>query len=134
MNGSGAVMKGQQHVQLEARLREAIQTVIARGLNDPRIRGLVTVTGVHLSPDGAEATVGVSILPADASELSMHGLRHAMPHVQARVANALSLRRMPRLILKLDESLKKEAAVIAAINEARRREDGGAEPGRRETP
>ena len=37
--------------QLASELRFAVQSVIDRGLNDPRISGMITVTGVRLSDD-----------------------------------------------------------------------------------
>ena len=46
------------------RVNEAVRTVVAdaiRDLKDPRI-GLVTVTGVNVTPDLGEATVFVSVL------------------------------------------------------------------------
>ena len=46
------------------RVNESVRAVVAEGvgeLKDPRI-GMVTVTGVHVTPDLAEATVFVSVL------------------------------------------------------------------------
>ncbi len=114
---------GQQLEQVASVLRRAIQAVLSRGLNDPRVRGLVSVTSIDVSPDLAQAVVKVSILPESASELSMHGLRSASRHIRSAVAGNVELRRVPRLLFKLDLSLKNEAAIQAAINKACREDE-----------
>jgi ribosome-binding factor A len=76
-----------------------------------------------LSADGLEAVVFVSVLPADAAALSMHGLAHAAPHIHAEVAKLVRMRRVPGLRFELDEGIKKEAAVLAAIKEGTQREE-----------
>ncbi|MGI9012978.1 MAG: 30S ribosome-binding factor RbfA [Phycisphaerales bacterium] len=101
--------------QIGSTLRRAIQDVIARGLHDPRIRGLVSVTAVTVSPDLAEAYVDVSIFPRQHAELAMHGLKHSAGRIRHDVSDMTRLRRMPRLLFRLDESLKKQADVHAAI-------------------
>ena len=57
----------------------------------------------------------------------MHGLRSASKHIRSAVAGSVGLRCVPKLTFKLDNSLKKEAAVQAAINKARREDDDGPE-------
>ena len=103
--------------QLASTLRKAVQQVITRGLNDPRVRGLVSVTGVQVSPDLAEAYIDVSIFPREHSKLTMHGLKSSAGHIRSDVSNFTKLRRTPRLVFRLDESLKKQADVLAAIDD-----------------
>ncbi len=104
-------------------LCRAIQSVLSRGLNDPRVRGMMTVTGVRVSDDLANATVMVSVLPAEHAELTVHGLRHAAQHIRTEVGRAVRMRRMPQLTFSVDESLKKEARIVSAINEAIRTDE-----------
>jgi len=108
----------QRTEQVASVVRHAVQRVLSRGLNDPRVRGLVSVTRVDVTPDLAEARVHVSILPAEHTELTMHGLRSAAGHIQGEIAGEVSARRMPRLVFKLDETLKKQAEIDAAIGRA----------------
>ena len=108
--------------QTKSVLIRALQEIFSRGLNDPRVRGLVSVTRVNLSADYADATVWVSVMPAEHGTLTLHGLRHAATHIRTEVGRRARLRRTPRLAFKLDESIKKEAAVLHAIDEARRRD------------
>jgi ribosome-binding factor A len=104
--------------QVASVLKKAVQDILSRGLSDPRVRGLISVTQVKLSPDYAEAQVWVSVLPDQHAKLSIKGLQHAASHIRSQVSKSVALRRMPRLSFHLDDSLKKQAQVHAAINQA----------------
>lgn len=110
----------QRTAQIASVIQTAVQRVITRGLNDPRIRGLISVTKVEVTPDLSEARVYVSVLPAEHSELTMHGLRSASGHIQSEIADEVAARRLPRLSFRLDESLKKQADLDQAIRKDER--------------
>ena len=137
MSATSLPAMNQHASQIAAALQRGIQQVITRGLNDPRIKGMISVTKVDLSPDLGQATIHVSVLPAEHGELSLHGLRHATAHIRTQVGKSVRIRRMPKFTFRLDESIKKQSAVIAAINEARRRDAEAAasrHPDENETP
>ena len=104
-------------------LRRAVQQIITRGLNDPRLRGMISVTEIRVSADLASATVLVSVMPSEHAELTLHGLRHAARHIRSEVGKIVSIRRMPQLSFKLDESLRRQMQVLTAIDEARRSDE-----------
>lgn len=114
--------------QVASLLKRAIQDVLSRGLSDPRVRGLISVTEVKVSPDLANASVGISILPEEHSKLTLKGVQHAASHIRSQVSASVALRRVPRLAFHLDESLKKQAAVHAAISKAVGESDPSKEP------
>ncbi len=116
----GSLLMNQHQEQVGSTLRRAIQDVLSRGLQDPRVQGLISVTSVQLSADQSEATVKVSVMPEDRADLTLHGLRHAARHLQSQVAKRVKMRRVPRLSFRLDQSIKKEAAIHAAISSIRR--------------
>lgn len=104
--------------QLASVLRRAVQQVLDRGFADPRITGLITITGVAVGHDLREATISVSVMPDEAEALTMHGLRDAARHVRHQVSDLVDTARVPDLRFKLDRSLKDQAAVLSAINKA----------------
>ncbi len=104
--------------QLGAAIQRAVQEVIAREIADPRISGLITVTGVRISGDETLATVKISVLPQSQQDLTMHGLVHATEHIRRLVGDRIVVRRMPKLAFELDVTLKKEAEALAAIARA----------------
>lgn len=101
--------------QIAALLRTALQEVFARGFQDPRIRGLITITSVTLSEDLRSATVMISVLPEERQELTMHGLSAAARHIRHEVSDKIDLRYTPDLYFRLDTSLKKQAGVFEAL-------------------
>ena len=103
--------------QVASLIQRAVQEQLSRGLNDPRIRGLISVTKVTVAPDLADATVFVSVMPAEHTELTMHGLQHAAPHLQRGLTKVIRLRRQPRLLFKVDDSIRLAAETMAAITE-----------------
>lgn len=101
--------------QLASVLREAIQEVIGRGLNDPRVSGLITVTHVELSPDLEYATARISVLPEERQTLTFHGVRAATAFIRREVGDLVKNRKLPRLQFELDTTLKSQRRVIDVI-------------------
>lgn len=104
--------------QIAGLLREAVQKVIAKGLHDPRVRGLITVTRVTVSEDLQSATVYISVMPDTARDLTMHGLRAAAKHIRHAASDQLALRRTPDLLFKPDVAAARQASVLDAIAKA----------------
>jgi ribosome-binding factor A len=105
--------------QVASLIQRAVQTVLSRGLGDPRIRGLVSVTKVRVDEALSQAAVYVSVLPAEHADLSLKGLQHAGPRIRTKIGKVVQLRRMPKLSFHLDESIKKQAEFDAALAEGR---------------
>lgn len=92
------------------RVAEALQELIAelllREIKDPRI-GLVTVTGVKLSPDLRHARVFFSCLGGEAQHAqAQRGLTSAAGFIRSQVARRLNLRVAPQLSFEFDPSLE----------------------------
>ncbi|MBI1369772.1 MAG: 30S ribosome-binding factor RbfA [Planctomycetes bacterium] len=104
--------------QLESTLRKALGQVLAEGLSDPRVRGMISVLSVKVSDDGHTALVNVSVLPEEHQALTVKALQHASRHLHATVSKRVAVRTMPHLQFVLDTSLKKQAAVMEAIHKA----------------
>ncbi len=101
--------------QIESALQRAIAQVLQRDLSDPRIEGLISVTGVEVSADLKHAKVSVSVLPAEKQARTLGGLRHAARRIQALVHRHVELRATPELRFIADDSLKRQAEVYDAI-------------------
>src|SRR5690349_7464214 len=91
------------------RVNESVRAVVAEAvseLQDPRI-GLVTITGVSVSPDLREGMVYVSVLGNEKKRrASLAGLASAHGLVQARLARELRLKRTPHLTFEYDPSVE----------------------------
>ena len=107
------------------RVAEAIRaetaTFLTSGIKDPRVTGLVTVTGVEVARDLRSARIFVSILGSDVDRAStMEGLASAAGHLRARLGKALGLRSAPEVAFRLDESIARAARIHAVLEEASR--------------
>jgi ribosome-binding factor A len=118
---------GHRPAQLASLVQRIVQTEIQRGLSDPRMRGLVTVIGVDVAPDMEDACVRVSVLPAEFGPLSVQALSHAAAHLRRAVLKESRVRHAPRLRFLLDDSLKRAAALEAAMRDASGELPGGTE-------
>jgi ribosome-binding factor A len=102
------------------RVNESGRAVVAEGvgaLKDPRI-GMVTVTGVVVSPDLGEARVYVSVLGSDKKRAAtLAGLESARGVLQAQINRELSLRRTPMLTFAYDESVERGVRMTKLIDE-----------------
>jgi ribosome-binding factor A len=102
------------------RVNESVRAVVAEGvgeLKDPRI-GMVTVTGVTVTPDLGEATVYVSVLGgAKKREATLAGLDSARGVLQARINRELSLRKTPTLRFAYDESVERGVHMTKLIDD-----------------
>lgn len=116
--------------QVASTLQRALATTLARGLSDPRIRGMVSVSRVEVSPDLRHADVYVTILPQEYEKLTMEGLKSSAIHLGSVIKPSLKMRLVPHFHFKLDTQLKKEMSVLQSIAEARARDakDGIAQP------
>jgi len=126
-----------RHQQLESSMQRAIGEVLAAGLNDPRVTGIISVTEVKVSPDRRHAVVKVSVMPETSQRRTVRGLRHAAGHVQSLVGRELHTRSVPQLDFRVDDSLKTQARMLRAIDEAIEEDEARGRPSEeagRETP
>ncbi|MEE8154420.1 MAG: 30S ribosome-binding factor RbfA [Phycisphaerales bacterium] len=103
--------------QVASLIRRAVQSQLSRGLNDPRVRGMVSVTRVTVAADLSEAIILVSVMPVEHAQLTLRGLQHAAAHIRGELGRTARLRRQPRLTFKLDDSMRHAAEAMAAIME-----------------
>jgi ribosome-binding factor A len=102
------------------RVNESVRAVVAEGLGelkDPRI-GMVTVTGVHVTPDLAEARIFISVFGNDKKRAAtLAGLDSARGVLQAKLGRQLSLRRTPMLTFTYDDSVERGVRMTKLIED-----------------
>ena len=96
-------------------LGRIIQERLVRGFADPRIRGMISITGVDVAPDLRSAIVKVSVLPDRYGARTLSGLRSVSGVLRKTIRDETSLRRVPDLEFRLDDSLKRAAELDDAI-------------------
>jgi ribosome-binding factor A len=87
-------------------VKREVAEMLIREIKDPRI-GMVTVTGVTMSPDLRHARIYYSVLGGE-KELkdSAAGLKQATPYIQRQIGHRIRLRFTPELDFQYDHSLE----------------------------
>ena len=119
-------------------MRAELYEVIRRELRDPRFsEGLLSITGVDVSPDLKYATVYVSVLGDDQAKTDiLKALTGAAGVLRSELGRRKAFKSVPELHFRYDESIERGAKVFSLIEQAtredqiRRREDeDGQKPG-----
>lgn len=115
------------------RVAEAIRTEVAtflhEGAKDPRLVGIVTITGVDVARDLRHARIFVTILGSDTERAAtLEALESMKGHLRSRLARSLSLRVAPELSFRLDESVARAARIESLLAQVRDRKPGDEGP------
>lgn len=98
--------------QIQRDLAELIQRELAPGRT-----GLITLTGVEVTPDYAHAKVYFTVLGADA-EAAAHMLNEKAGYLHAQLFKRLQIHTTPHLKFVHDTSIEKGFALDRLIDEA----------------
>lgn len=97
-------------------IREAVATFLAESVKDPRITGLVTVTGAQVTRDLRHAKVFVSVLgSATERAATFEGLMSLAAYLRPHLGRELRLRVAPEITFHLDESIAYAARIESLL-------------------
>ena len=112
-------------------VKEVVSDAITNHLNDPRIRGFVSVTRVDVTPDLRSADVYLSIFPAGPSarqdtniaentinhiDLTFDAINGARNRIQSLLAKKIQTRFCPVINLHRDRQFKKTLDTMLLID------------------
>lgn len=106
---SGRAQKVGDQIQRE------LSAILHRQLRDPRV-GMITLTGVEVSPDCAHATVFFTCLDASHVPDATQGLRRAGGFLRTQLAKRIKLYTAPELRFVYDESIERGAHLSQLID------------------
>lgn len=99
-------------------IRTEISELLIREIRDPRLGGLVSVTEVVTSPDLRYAKVYVSVMGSEDEKRQVEeGLASATGFLRRCLGERLSLRYIPELNFRRDESIERGSHLLELINE-----------------
>jgi len=91
---------------------------LAEGVKDPRVTGLVTVTGVDMTRDLRHAKVFVSVMGTETDRsATLEGLSSVAGFLRSRLARSLSLRVAPEVHFVPDESVARAARIETLLSQ-----------------
>lgn len=99
-------------------LREEISALIASQVNDPRLRGLVTITQVRTASDLRTARVYVSVMGDEAiRQEALAGIQSSATFLRRELRDKVSLRYIPFLRFVLDDAMVEADRLMRIIDE-----------------
>lgn len=101
-------------------IRDILAELIQTRLNDPRIERLTSITRVDVAADFSLATVHVSVMATEARrKLTVQALQSASARLRSFMGEDLVLRKLPRLIFELDDSVRRGAEMVNTLEQLR---------------
>ena len=96
-------------------IQRELSAIVHRELRDPRV-GMITLTGVEVSPDCAHATVYFTCLDSSHVADATAGLRRAGGFLRTQLAKRIKLYTAPELRFVYDESIERGAHLSRLID------------------
>lgn len=102
---------GRRMHRLNDQIRDELAELL-RDARDPRLHGVISITGVETTPDLSTSRIFVSVLgdEKEAEETIAH-VKHASSFFRRELAARLNLRHTPELDFRLDRSIAEGARI-----------------------
>ena len=105
-------MAARRRHRLNDQIRDELADLLARETSDPRLHGIISITGVETAPDLSTARVFVSVLGSEEEAAStFHHIQRAATFFRRQLAARLNLRHTPELSFHLDRSIAEGARI-----------------------
>ncbi|MBU1038869.1 ribosome-binding factor A [Patescibacteria group bacterium] len=102
-------------LRLASVIRQHLANIISRELEIPR-RTLLTISTVEVLADYSAVKIGLVVWPTDQQEVVMVILNNNLKRLQMLLAQKLTMYRVPRLQVSLDESANKAARLEGLLD------------------
>ena len=103
--------------RLDSQIRQELMELLQREMKDPRI-GFATITRVETARDLGSARVWVSVLGTpEEQQTAVKALTDAAPWLRRQLGERLTVRHIPQLMIRHDESIEAGDRVLRLLRE-----------------
>jgi ribosome-binding factor A len=103
--------------RLDSQIRAELMELLQREMKDPRV-GFATITRVETARDLGSARVWVSVLGSDEERTAaISALTDAAPWLRRQLAGRLTVRQVPQLVIRHDDSIEAGDRVLRLLRE-----------------
>ena len=103
--------------RLDSQIRAELMELLQREMKDPRI-GFATITRVETARDLGTARVWVSVLGTpDEQAAAVKALTDAAPWLRRQLGGRLTVRHVPQLVIRHDDSIESGDRVLRLLRE-----------------
>ena len=107
-------------------LREEIAALLASQVNDPRLKGIITITQVRTASDLRSARVYVSVMGAEAvRQEALAGIQSCASYLRRELRSRVSLRHVPFLTFQMDDAMLEADRLMQLIDDLEVPEESG---------
>jgi ribosome-binding factor A len=111
-------MASRRIARLNDQIRGDLAELISREMKDPRVSGLISVTGVDVAPDLSTAKVYISVLGTpEERKRALTALRSGAGFLRTQLAARLTIRRAPELHFIADTSIERGERIMELLRE-----------------
>jgi ribosome-binding factor A len=108
---------GQRAARVADQIQRELAELVRTELKDPRV-GMITLTGVEVSPDLAHAKVFFSTFTEAGRAETLQGLKRAAGFLRSQLGRRLSTHNIPELHFQFDASVERGMQLSALIDRA----------------
>lgn len=110
--------------RISEEVKRELANIIQMELKDPRVRGLLSITGVQVTGDLRYAEVFVSYYGSKEEQKEvLETLKKAAGFIRNELGKRVRLRFVPELIFKADNSMEHGAKISAILTQISRKEE-----------
>ena len=103
--------------RLDSQIRAELAELLQREMKDPRV-GFATITRVETARDLGTAKVWVSIMGTEVERAkTMKALTDAAPWLRRQLGGRLTVRHVPQLVIRHDDSIEAGDRVLRLLRE-----------------
>lgn len=103
--------------RIEEEIKKIVSVLIDRGLKDPRLTGLISVTKVSVTNDLKYCKIYVSMLGTKDTSEAMDALASAAGFVRKEIGSKIRMHSTPEVKFELDDSMEYGAHIQNIIND-----------------
>ncbi|MCX7843556.1 MAG: 30S ribosome-binding factor RbfA [Clostridia bacterium] len=104
--------------RISEEVKRELSEIIRSGIKDPRLPGMVSVTGVNVTKDLRYAKVYISVLGTQEDKKNaLSALKSAAGFIRREVGHRIQLRYTPEMQFELDNSIEHGIYMSKLINE-----------------
>lgn len=117
-------MRKQRRGAIGKEITKVISQVLFEEVKNKKLRGMISVTSVTVTPDSKFADVHFSAMPEPGKEtndaLILEGLNEIKGYLRKRVSEELKLRYTPEIRVKLDTSIEHAVNISKILDQVKR--------------
>ncbi len=108
-------------------LRQEISSLVGSHLNDPRLRGIITITQVRTAPDLRTARVFISVMGNQTvRQEALEGIQSSASYLRRELRDRVALRYIPFLRFMLDDAMLEADRLMRIIDDLEQVDESGA--------